>query len=66
MTPPAETAFADIEADNARLRAALSDANHGLNTMAMKLTICAGLLGFSADDSVEQIRAQVKMKLRVL
>jgi len=57
--------FASLEAENARLRAALSDANHGLNAMATKLTICGALLGFSTDDSPDQIRAQVKLKLRI-
>lgn len=57
MTEKRTRGFDMLEAENARLRAALSDCNHGLNSMATKLTVCGEILGFSADQSVDEIRA---------
>lgn len=61
---PESAPFRALEADNARLRAALHDSNSIINSMAAKLALCAYLLGFSPDESVEQIRDKVRLKLR--
>lgn len=59
-----QSPFSALESENAKLRAAIRDYNTSLNGMAMKLAICAHLLGFSPDETEDQIRDKVRMKLR--
>lgn len=66
MIPEQPVSFGVLEAENVRLRAALSDCNTGLNDFATKLVVVGTLIGFTPDQPVDQIRAQVKMRLRLL
>ncbi len=56
MTHPAPSAaFIELEAENARLKATISDAVQGMNDMAGKIATCGVYLGFRADQSKEEI-----------
>jgi hypothetical protein len=53
--------FDELEKENAQLRSALTDCNHGLSDWARKLAPVCNFLGFQLDESKEVMAGKVAL-----
>jgi hypothetical protein len=55
--------LARLRLEVVQLRTAIGDCNRGLNSMAVKIVAVGAIVGFQADQSVDEIAAIVRAKL---